>query len=88
VFGECSLDSIREIGKHSLFPYFYNMHWKYESILHILHHLFMERQGFIIFYFVYFTGELPSRRQLGNIGRSCCCCHDGGILIKLYLMLV
>jgi hypothetical protein len=26
VFGECSLDSIREIGKHSLFPYFYNMH--------------------------------------------------------------
>jgi len=26
VFGECSLDSIREIGKHSLFPYFTSMH--------------------------------------------------------------
>ena len=59
VFGECSLDNIREIGKHSLFPYFTSMPSKY--FLHILHHLFMERQGFIIFYFVHFTGELPCR---------------------------
>ena len=39
-----------------------------------------------MFYFVYFTGELPSRWQLRNIGWSCCCCHDGGEIIELCLI--